>query len=224
MPRLRLASDQKFRAGPPIAEHDPNAPSRYGIALATLDDDPGVRPAAHAFVANKAPWFEITDDLPQYPRLPGIAGSKSRQVGDAAGGRHGRAAGPVRRSGARCGNTLPGLSSPSGSKAHLSRCWCARSVSSNIVAHQVALLDADPVLAGQDAADLDAEPQDVGAKRLGALDLAGLVGVVQDQRVQIAVAGMKHIGDRAARTAPTVRSIRLSTSARRARGIVPSMQ
>ena len=57
----------KFSAGTPIAERDPNAPSRYGIALATLDDDPGLRPAAHTFVAYKAPWFEITDDLPQYP-------------------------------------------------------------------------------------------------------------------------------------------------------------
>jgi hypothetical protein len=57
----------KFSAGTPVAERDPNAPSRYGIALATLDDDPGVRPAAHAFVASKAPWFEITDDLPQFP-------------------------------------------------------------------------------------------------------------------------------------------------------------
>ena len=36
-------------------------------------------------------------------------------------------------------------------------------------AHQVALLDADAVLAGQHAADLDAEPQDVGAELLGAL-------------------------------------------------------
>jgi len=56
----------KFSAGTPTAERDPNAPSRYGIALATLDDDPGVRPAAHGFVASKAPWYEITDDLPQF--------------------------------------------------------------------------------------------------------------------------------------------------------------
>ena len=56
----------KFSAGTPVSERDPDAPSRYGIALATLDDDPGVRPAAHAFVAFKAPWYEITDDLPQH--------------------------------------------------------------------------------------------------------------------------------------------------------------
>jgi hypothetical protein len=37
-----------------------------------LDDDPGIRPDAHAFVASKVPWFMITDDLPQYPaRIPG---------------------------------------------------------------------------------------------------------------------------------------------------------
>jgi len=43
-----------------------------GIALATFDDDPGVRPDAHAFIVDKAPWFTVTDDLPQYPaRIPG---------------------------------------------------------------------------------------------------------------------------------------------------------
>ena len=37
------------------------------IALGVLDDDPGIRVAHHIFVASKAPWFEITDGLPQYP-------------------------------------------------------------------------------------------------------------------------------------------------------------
>ena len=35
------------------------------IRLGTTDGDPGVRPQFHAFVASKAPWLEITDDLPQ---------------------------------------------------------------------------------------------------------------------------------------------------------------
>ena len=43
----------------------PRTLSQYGIPLAILDD-PGVRPACHVFVGSKAPWFEITDDLPQY--------------------------------------------------------------------------------------------------------------------------------------------------------------
>src|SRR5471032_2090791 len=49
--------------------------------------------------------------------------------------------------------------------------------------HEVALLDADAMLAGEDAADLDAHPQDVGAERLGAFELARLVGVVENERV-----------------------------------------
>ena len=34
-------------------------------ALATFDDDPGMYPGRHIFTGSKAPWFEITDDLPQ---------------------------------------------------------------------------------------------------------------------------------------------------------------
>jgi hypothetical protein len=40
------------------------------VPVATLDVDPDVRPEAHIFVASKAPWFEITDDLPQFAELP----------------------------------------------------------------------------------------------------------------------------------------------------------
>ena len=36
------------------------------IAMGTLVDDPTIRPSAHIFVGSKAPWFTITDDLPQY--------------------------------------------------------------------------------------------------------------------------------------------------------------
>lgn len=36
------------------------------VAMGTLVDDPGIRPTAHIFVGSKAPWFAITDDLPQY--------------------------------------------------------------------------------------------------------------------------------------------------------------
>jgi len=37
------------------------------VTLGTLADEPTIRPAAHIFVADKAPWFQITDGLPQYP-------------------------------------------------------------------------------------------------------------------------------------------------------------
>ncbi len=42
-------------------------PGIIDVALGTLDDDPGIRVPHHIFVASKAPWFEITDGLPQYP-------------------------------------------------------------------------------------------------------------------------------------------------------------
>lgn len=41
-------------------------PDVYGFPLGTLDTDPGAHPGRHVFVASKAPWFEITDDLPQH--------------------------------------------------------------------------------------------------------------------------------------------------------------
>jgi hypothetical protein len=65
--------------------------------------------------------------------------------------------------------------------------------------------------------------QDVGAELLCLLQLAGLVGVEQDQRVQIAVAGMEHVGD-----AQAVLLRQLGHAAQHIgqprRGIVPSMQ
>ena len=36
------------------------------VAMGTLVDDPSIRPTAHIFVGSKAPWYSITDDLPQY--------------------------------------------------------------------------------------------------------------------------------------------------------------
>ncbi len=47
-----------------------NNPAYFGLPLGALDDDPGVKPALHVHVASKAPWFDITDALPQYPTLP----------------------------------------------------------------------------------------------------------------------------------------------------------
>jgi hypothetical protein len=44
--------------------------SVFSLPLGVLDDDPGIRPQFHVHVANKAPWFTITDDLPQFAELP----------------------------------------------------------------------------------------------------------------------------------------------------------
>jgi hypothetical protein len=41
------------------------------VALGPLVDDPTIRPIQHIFVGSKAPWFTITDDLPQYQEHAG---------------------------------------------------------------------------------------------------------------------------------------------------------
>lgn len=42
------------------------------VAMGTLVDAPSVRPSAHIFVGSKAPWYEISDNLPQYPEHIGV--------------------------------------------------------------------------------------------------------------------------------------------------------
>ena len=41
------------------------------VALGTLADTPSMRPTKHIFVGSKAPWYEITDDLPQFEEHAG---------------------------------------------------------------------------------------------------------------------------------------------------------
>ena len=36
------------------------------VTLGTLKDAPSLHPTEHIFVGSKAPWFNITDALPQY--------------------------------------------------------------------------------------------------------------------------------------------------------------
>jgi hypothetical protein len=40
------------------------------VAMGTLVDAPAIRPNMHIFVGSKAPWFEITDSLPQFDGFP----------------------------------------------------------------------------------------------------------------------------------------------------------
>jgi hypothetical protein len=42
---------------------------RVHVALGSLVDEPSIRPTAHIYVGSKAPWYEITDDLPQHDEL-----------------------------------------------------------------------------------------------------------------------------------------------------------
>jgi hypothetical protein len=62
----------KFRAfcgrcGSPVYSRFVSDPEILRIRLGTLDGDPQRRAFAHFWVSDKAPWFEITDGLPQYP-------------------------------------------------------------------------------------------------------------------------------------------------------------
>ena len=64
------SSPGKFRAfcarcGSPILSRWTAHPDFVRIRLGTLDDDPGSRPLLHVWVGSKAPWFEITDELPR---------------------------------------------------------------------------------------------------------------------------------------------------------------
>lgn len=45
-------------------------PGTLSVALGTLDDDPNVETSTHIFVGSKAPWFQITDDMPQHAERP----------------------------------------------------------------------------------------------------------------------------------------------------------
>jgi hypothetical protein len=40
------------------------------VPAGNLDGDPGIRPGKHMFVASKARWYTITDDLPQHAEYP----------------------------------------------------------------------------------------------------------------------------------------------------------
>jgi hypothetical protein len=41
------------------------------VTYGTLADAPSLAPTEHIFVGSKAPWFTITDNLPQHPEFPG---------------------------------------------------------------------------------------------------------------------------------------------------------
>jgi hypothetical protein len=40
------------------------------VPAGSLDSDPGITPNGHIFVDSKAPWFDISDDLPQFAEMP----------------------------------------------------------------------------------------------------------------------------------------------------------
>ena len=52
------------RCGSPVPNPDPQA-DWFEIAAGLLEGDLEVRPDKHIFVEHRAPWFEITDELPR---------------------------------------------------------------------------------------------------------------------------------------------------------------
>ncbi|MEN8184817.1 MAG: GFA family protein [Myxococcota bacterium] len=56
------------RCGSPLFKLFPVPRDLMTIRAGTLDSDPGVRPSAHIWVSEKAPWYEIDDGLPQFPK------------------------------------------------------------------------------------------------------------------------------------------------------------
>ena len=52
-----------------ISTYD-NAPETIGIPLGGLEQAPNNKPEGHIWVGSKSPWFEISDELPQYETWP----------------------------------------------------------------------------------------------------------------------------------------------------------
>jgi len=57
------------RCGSKLPRFDPERNIAV-VPMGALDGDPGVKPGRHIFVDSKASWFDIRDDLPQFPGQP----------------------------------------------------------------------------------------------------------------------------------------------------------
>ena len=56
------------RCGSPLYKRRAAVSDVVRIRLGLLEDDPGLRARVHVYVADKAPWYEISDSLPQFPQ------------------------------------------------------------------------------------------------------------------------------------------------------------
>ncbi|MAG31009.1 MAG: hypothetical protein CL908_08975 [Deltaproteobacteria bacterium] len=64
--------------GTPLVNEYLDQPELLGLAIATLDQDPGKRNVLHLFAASKPEWIEIRDDLPRLPTVPDVVGEVIR--------------------------------------------------------------------------------------------------------------------------------------------------
>jgi len=53
--------------GSPLYSHGERTKHIVSVRCGTLDSELPISPSVHAFVAHKAAWDEIRDDLPQHP-------------------------------------------------------------------------------------------------------------------------------------------------------------
>jgi hypothetical protein len=58
------------QCGSRLTFHFAPMPERVWIAPGSLDGDPGIRPSARIFVASRAAWDEISDELPRFEAYP----------------------------------------------------------------------------------------------------------------------------------------------------------
>ena len=56
--------------GSPLFSRRPGPPEIIRLRIGTLDTPVTDRPAAHIFHADKACWFEMTDDVPKFDERP----------------------------------------------------------------------------------------------------------------------------------------------------------
>jgi hypothetical protein len=62
-----------------ISTYD-NEPEKIGVPLGGLEQAPNNKVEGHIWVCSKAPWYEITDGLPQHDTWPG-SHAKVRETG-----------------------------------------------------------------------------------------------------------------------------------------------
>ena len=91
-----------------------------------LDDDPGIRPERHIFVASKAPWHEISGALPQFNEYPGSGPGMDSPVPE-----------PSERQGAVRGSCLCGgiAYELEGEHSLMINCHCSRCRKARAAAH-----------------------------------------------------------------------------------------
>lgn len=68
--------------GSPIYGRAQKRRDAISVRCGTLDTDPIIRPTVHIYTDSRAPWFNICDQLPQFPEAPHDGGAQPRAPAD----------------------------------------------------------------------------------------------------------------------------------------------